>query len=131
MVRMDLPTALETWALLMKHVNDFAPILSAVLQEKNGKVRMQLFGKLGDQLVRDPTATKDLAIVIQNLLGQDVQFGPAIIKQLQAAWKLNEMDAWLAECRRLGLVTMQDLYDLSWILATWEISNGRSASSGQ
>ncbi len=126
-----MPTALETWALLLKHINDFTPIIGAILQERNTRIRLGLIGQLGQLLSADPDTTKDLAKVFTNLLGKDAEFSPAMLKQLRVAWKLNDMDAWLAEGRRLGLYTVKDIYDLSWVLAAWEIRNGRSASTGQ
>ena len=122
---MPLPQALETAALLSRHLRTYTPIIAAIGSGNRKAVRQELLVRLATQLLEDEPARKDLLQAMSNLLGEEVKILElgALAPALRAAWKANKMQDVMGLCYQCGILDKQDLANVHWVIANWSVKH--------
>lgn len=126
---MQLPIALRTCALLLKHAGTISPAFVALLQTDPDArdERMLVAGKLGEVILADQQILIDIQEIAENLLGRRLESPVKILDvatELRDAWRFNRMDDWLMMGRKLELFTPRDIAAWVWLLGNWDVKNG-------
>ncbi len=118
---MALPVALETAALLAKHLRTYAPILAAIGGGGRLAVRQELLTQFAAQLLSDEDAWKDLQKALANLMGEPMEQLnlEQLIERLPEAWKVNRMGSVFGVCTQIGILDKRDLANYVWVTANW------------
>lgn len=117
---MTVRQALETTAILAKHLRTYSPFIAAIGSSKDKSVRQELIARLAAQLLTDADALTELTLAIENLTGAKGLSIAELLSRLNESWRVNGVDQLFSLCRAIGILADEDIANLVWAKTNWK-----------
>ncbi len=118
---MTVRQALETTAILAKHLRTYSPFIAAIGTNKDRDVRQELIARLATQLLVDKDALTELTLAVENLTGGVKNSSiNELLSLLGESWRTNNVKQLFSLCRAIGILNDEDIASLIWAETNWK-----------
>lgn len=117
---MTVRQALETTAILAKHLRTYSPFIAAIGNSKSKDVKQELIARLATQLLVDKDALPELVLAVENLTGEKNMPIEELLAKLNESWHVNNGNQLFSLCRAIGILNDADIANLIWAETNWK-----------